>query len=108
MAKTRRLSLRIDEQTYRAIAHGAKSLHVSMSEYIRLLTLKSAEVVNAGMMDYVVDVMTKDLAEELARWRHYWQDHPEKLLQVPPRPPEEGPCPSPRETASHSSLPSCG
>ena len=90
MAKTRRLSLRIDEQTYRSIAHGAKSLHVSMSEYIRLLALRSAEVVNAGMMDYVVDVMAKDLAQELERRRRYWVEHPERLLQVPPRLPEGG------------------
>jgi hypothetical protein len=91
MAKTRTISLRVDEATYQAIEHAAKALDISMSEYIRLLTLRSAEVVNAGMMDYVVDVMTKDLAQELERWRRYWQDHPEKLLQVPPRPPEGGP-----------------
>jgi hypothetical protein len=91
MAKTRKLSLRVDEATYQAIEHAAKALDVSISEYIRLLTLRSAEVVNASVMDYIVDVMAKDLAQELERWRHYWQEHPEKLLQVPPRPPEGEP-----------------
>jgi uncharacterized protein (DUF1778 family) len=91
MAKSRKLSLRVDDATYRAIEHAAKTLDVSISEYIRLLTLKSAEVVNAGLMDFVVDAMTKDLAHELERWRTYWREHPEKLLQVPERPREEGP-----------------
>jgi hypothetical protein len=91
MEKSRKLSIRVDAATYRAIEHAAKALDISISEYIRLLTLKSAEVVNVGLMDHVVDVMTKDLAQELERWRHYWRQHPEKLLQVPARPPEGGP-----------------
>lgn len=89
--KTKRLSLRVDERTYHAIQHGAKTLEVSMSEFVRLLTLRDPAVVNLAVADFVVDVMTKDLAQEMKRWRRYWRAHPEKLLQVPERPGEGDP-----------------
>ena len=97
MAKTHKLSLRVDEETYQLLAHAAKARDMSLSEYIRLLVHRSAELghapmaANLGIMDYTVDLMLKDLTQELARWRRYWREHPEKLLQVPVRPPEEGP-----------------
>ena len=84
MTKTRRLSLRVDEPTYQALTRGAKSLDMTMSEYLRFLTLKSADVVNAGLMDYVAQEVIKQVEAELTRLRQYWAEHPERLLQRPP------------------------
>jgi hypothetical protein len=84
MTKTRRLSLRVDEATYQALTRGSKALDMSISEYLRFLTLKSADVVNVGLMDYVAQQMIKVVEADLARLRTYWAAHPEQLLQAVP------------------------
>jgi hypothetical protein len=91
MARSRKVTVRFNEQEYLTIEHAARRLNLSVSEYLRTLTLRDPAVVIAGIMDYIVDVMLKDMAGELDRWRRYWREHPEKLLQVPPRPPGEEP-----------------
>ena len=89
MNKTRRVSLRIDEDTYQILARGAKAAEMSLSEHLRFLTLKSADVFNAAAMDDVAQEVLKQVEAELQRLRNYWKAHPERLLQRPP--PEEEP-----------------
>jgi hypothetical protein len=84
MNKTRRLSLRVDEDTYQILTRGAKAAEMSLSEYLRFLTLKSADVFNASIMDYCAQEMIKQVEAELARLRAFWAAHPERLLQRPP------------------------
>jgi hypothetical protein len=91
MTRSRKVTIRFNEQEYLTIEHAARRLNLSVSEYLRTLTIRDPAVVNAGIMDYVVDVMLKDISQECDRWRRYWREHPEKLLQVPLRPPGEGP-----------------
>jgi hypothetical protein len=91
MTRSRKVTIRFNEQEYLTIEHAARRLNLSVSEYLRTLTIRDPAVVNAGIMDYVVDVMLKDISQECDRWRRYWREHPEKLGQVPLRPPGEGP-----------------
>jgi uncharacterized protein (DUF1778 family) len=84
MTKSRRLSLRVDEATYQILTRGAKAAEMSLSEYLRFLTLKSADVLNASIMDYCTQEMMKQIVGELERLRQYWAEHPERLLQRPP------------------------
>jgi hypothetical protein len=91
MARSRKVTIRFNEKEYITIKHAARRLDMSVSEYLRHLTLRDPAVVNAAILDYGIDVMLADISQELDRWRRYWREHPEKLLWVPPRPPGEGP-----------------
>jgi hypothetical protein len=64
MAKTRKLSLRVDEDTYQILTRGAKALDVSLSEYIRLLSMRSAEVLNLAVADGDYRYFLRDPAED--------------------------------------------
>ena len=87
MAKPRKITLRLEEQTYQRLRRGAKDLDVSLSEYIRLLTLKSAETVNSHFLDFVAQRFAEHLVKDVEWWRRYWAAHPEHLLRVPGRAP---------------------
>jgi hypothetical protein len=89
MARSRKVTIRFNEKEYITIKHAARRLDMSVSEYLRHLTLRDPAVVSLAVMDYGIDLLLKDLVGELDRWRRYWREHPEKLLQVPPRPPGE-------------------
>ena len=84
MHKTRRLSLRVEEGTYQLLTQGAKNAEMNLSEYLRFLSLKSADVFNAAVMDYVAEEVLKQVRAELERLQQYWHEHPEQLLQRPP------------------------
>jgi uncharacterized protein (DUF1778 family) len=86
--KDKKVTVRFDAATYAALERAAENLDLNVSEYIRLLALRSAEVVNVSLVDYAAQEMLKQVTAELERLRRYWQEHPEQLFQAMPRRPE--------------------